>query len=167
MIIKYCGRPFSDPEEMNEFMVQEWNAVVGKGDTVYHLGDFALASPKNTRLILERLKGKKYLCRGSHDKSAIKCAKYFEDIFTSRLISIGGHHIFLAHHCHKVWASSHYNSWHVFAHSHGGLDEYAAAEGKLLDGGVDSHNFRPWSFEEIRKVMDTRPDNFNFVGRRD
>jgi calcineurin-like phosphoesterase family protein len=165
-IIRYCRRPFADLKEMHEHMITEWNAVVGKGDTVHHLGDISLGGTKQTRLILGALNGKKFLYRGSHERSAIKCGDCFEGIFTCELVSISGQPIFLAHHCHKVWPQSHFNSWHLFAHSHTGLDAYAASEGKLLDVGVDGHNFRPWSIEEIEEVMDTRPDNFNFVGRR-
>ena len=40
-IIKYCKRPFSDVEEMNETLISNWNKVVGKDDFVFHLGDFS------------------------------------------------------------------------------------------------------------------------------
>jgi calcineurin-like phosphoesterase family protein len=32
-------RPFDSVEEMDETMVERWNATVGKKDTIYHLGD--------------------------------------------------------------------------------------------------------------------------------
>ena len=41
MILEYCNRPFADVQTMNETLVDNHNAVVGKKDTVYHLGDFA------------------------------------------------------------------------------------------------------------------------------
>ena len=72
----------------------------------------------------------------------------------------------MSHCCHKVWDRSHYDTWHLYGHSHGGLDEYAKNEGKLIDVGVDSHNFEPWTFEEIKAVMDTRPLNFNSLQKR-
>lgn len=31
-----------DVEEMNEKLIENWNRVVSEGDTVFHLGDFAL-----------------------------------------------------------------------------------------------------------------------------
>ena len=38
-IIRYCNRPFSSIEEMNNFLIKRWNATVGPDDTVFHLGD--------------------------------------------------------------------------------------------------------------------------------
>jgi len=142
-IIKYCNRPFPNPEEMHQRMIYEWNSTVGNGDTVHYLGDLSLGSKSATRRLFEALNGKKILYRGSHDRPSIKCPDLFEGMFTCELVSIHGQPIFLAHHCHKVWPRSHYNSWHLFAHSHTGLDAYAASEGKVIDVGVEGHNFRP------------------------
>lgn len=171
-IIRHCNRPFlnvhgrPDVHKMNLIQTDNWNAVVGPGDTIYHLGDFSMSGTKNTEAVLKRLNGKKRLVIGDHDRSAVKCLNCFEDIADMMFISVNGQEIYLSHYCHKTWRKSHFGSWHLFGHSHGGLDEYAAGEGKLLDVGVDSHDFRPWSFEEIREIMATRPDNFNLVRRR-
>ena len=40
-IIRLAGRPFADVNEMNEALVERWNAKVRPTDVVYHLGDFA------------------------------------------------------------------------------------------------------------------------------
>lgn len=64
-IIEYCGRPFSSTEEMDEAMVDRWNATVRPQDHVYHLGDVAM---KRANLaIVGRLKGQKRLVFGNHD----------------------------------------------------------------------------------------------------
>lgn len=165
-IIEYCNRPFSCTHDMNKYMIDQWNSVVGKKDIIYHLGDFSMSGTNSTKAILERLNGLKYLCIGSHDKSAAKCFNSFEDIADTMFISVHGVEIFMAHHCHKVWPKSHYGSYHLFGHSHCGLNKYTQNEGKLLDVGVDCHEFKPWSIEEIKEVMATRPDNFNLVKRR-
>lgn len=58
-------RPFNSNEEMDEAMVERWNAVVMPGDTVYHLGDVAIA--KRGLEFVRRLNGRKRLIRGNHD----------------------------------------------------------------------------------------------------
>ena len=38
-ILKYENRPFKNVEEMDKALIRNWNAVVGKNDEVYVLGD--------------------------------------------------------------------------------------------------------------------------------
>ncbi len=166
-IIMHCNRPFTNTHEMNRFMIDEWNKTVGDKDIIYHLGDFGCTGVRLMEEILKQLKGRKFLCIGSHDKKMLKLAGYFEEIRESFLIKIGKNQfIFLNHYLHKVWPRSHYGSWHLFGHSHGGMNWYAEKEGKLLDVGVDNRCFRPWSLDEIAEVMQTRPLNFNDLKRR-
>ena len=58
-IIKYCNRPFSSVEEMNERMIENWNSVVTVQDHVYHLGDVYFGN--ETSNFFHRLNGKKRL----------------------------------------------------------------------------------------------------------
>lgn len=60
-------RGFADYVEMNDYMVQQWNAKVTRKDEVYILGDFSIAKAKATEGILQKLNGKKYLIIGNHD----------------------------------------------------------------------------------------------------
>jgi calcineurin-like phosphoesterase family protein len=69
-IIKYCGRPFETAKEMNECMVENWNAVVKPQDKVYHLGDVYMGggfSREYTLDLLCNLNGHKRLILGNHD----------------------------------------------------------------------------------------------------
>lgn len=67
-MIKYCGRPFSSVEEMNDVMVDNWNSVVKPGDIVYHLGDvFMKASHEDFAKLWAKLNGRKRLIVGNHD----------------------------------------------------------------------------------------------------
>lgn len=58
-------RPWDNPEDMDEFMVEAWNQRVRPNDKVYHLGDVVI----NRRALktLGRLNGDKVLIRGNHD----------------------------------------------------------------------------------------------------
>jgi calcineurin-like phosphoesterase family protein len=67
-IIKYCNRPFSCAEEMNETLVDNWNFVVKPGDLVYHLGDVAMGyKAGELEKLWPRLNGSKRLIVGNHD----------------------------------------------------------------------------------------------------
>ena len=72
-------RPFASAEEMDEAMVERWNARVRPGDKVYHLGDVVI----NRRFlhVLGRLNGDKVLIRGNHDIFKLEdYTPYFRDI---------------------------------------------------------------------------------------
>jgi len=58
-------RPFTSTEEMDETMVERWNAVVRPQDTVYHLGDVVIN--RKSLHHVKRLNGKNRLVRGNHD----------------------------------------------------------------------------------------------------
>ena len=62
-------RGFESGEAMNEYMISQWNSRVKPGDEVVVLGDFCLSkSGQEVNDILARLKGKKYLITGNHDR---------------------------------------------------------------------------------------------------
>lgn len=155
-IIKFCNRPFNNVLEMNEVLIKNWNNKVRPGDTVYHLGDFAFGEAK---YIIEELNGKKILIIGSHEHSTMVYKHLFEKVSPLLEIKMDGTPIILCHYAMRTWSKSHYNSWHLFGHSHGRLEP----QGKSWDVGVDNNGFIPLSFEEIRNIMQKRPDNFNIV----
>ena len=157
-IIKYCNRPFSSIEEMDEELITRWNDVVSQNDTIYHLGDFALGSHQVAVRYLEQLNGRIILQQGSHD------SRWFDRDFGDGRISTipplhsvvlpiqKGEYEQIAVLCHcamRTWDRSHYGSWHLFGHSHGKLEPY----GLSFDVGVDTHNFYPWSLDEVAEKM--------------
>lgn len=155
-IIRFCNRPFDDVLEMNEIIIQKWNEKIKPNSIVYHLGDFAFGE---AGYIKDSLNGKITLIKGSHEKSAYACRNKFEQITPLLEIDINNTTIVLCHYSMRTWHKSHYNSWHLYGHSHGKLEGW----GKSFDVGVDSWNFTPLSYEEIREEMKNRPDNFNLL----
>ena len=155
-IIEYSNRPFSSVEEMNEELIKRHNEVVRKGDIVIYAGD--LTWLKNRKIIQERLisrlKGDLIFLRGSHDRWLSGANQIWEKM-------VDGHYIVVCHYCMRTWARSHYNSWHLFGHSHGRLPPI----GKSHDIGVDTHNFYPYSMDEVIEIMSNRPDNPNLIRR--
>jgi calcineurin-like phosphoesterase family protein len=60
---------FDDAHQMNEYMIERWNATVHPGDKVYHLGDVVMGSNQEQWMKQHwpRLAGRKVLIVGNHD----------------------------------------------------------------------------------------------------
>lgn len=164
-IIKFCDRPFDNIMDHDETMISNHNEVIGPNDTVIHGGDTSWRSVDRTIEIIKRLDGKHIMLKGSHDKVIEKISRREPNLFEYagymyELVAHNKYHITVCHYCMRTWPRSHYNSWHCFAHSHCKLNPI----GKSHDIGVDCNNFYPISFDQLKDIMDTKPDNPNYVG---
>lgn len=66
-------------EEHDEWLVESWNEVVGKKDTVWVLGDVSMGNAGMKHV--GRLNGFKKLIKGNHDNQALRnYTKYFSQI---------------------------------------------------------------------------------------
>ena len=162
-IIKYCNRPFETTDEMNEAMIDNWNRVVRPEDQGYILGDFAFCSPDKAANIARRLHGKKYLILGNHDRKKTLAAiePFFEWVNDTYLLTVqdrnnkyGNQQIWLSHYAHLCWPEMSYGSFHLFGHSHGKCP--VPFTSKAMDVGVDSNNFYPVSYDQIKLYMSQR-----------
>lgn len=157
-IIKYCNRPFSSVEEMDEAMIENWNEVVRPNDTVYHLGDFMFARGyKASEQIADyasRLNGKIHLILGNHDhlRDCLN-SKAFESINTLLKMRHDNQKIILCHYALRVWDCAHHGAWHLYGHSHGTLPDIG---GLTFDVGVDRFNYKPVHFDVVRDIMRNR-----------
>ena len=61
-------RGFRDEQDMNEYMIHQWNSRVRKNDEVVVLGDLSMENWEKTKEVLDQLKGKIYLIQGNHDR---------------------------------------------------------------------------------------------------
>lgn len=139
---------------MNEILIARWNEVVKKGDTVYHLGDLTFKGDPTP--FVEKLNGQIHLIKGNHDK--IKKSMLLNDLFVTvsdiKVVKTFDIPIVLCHYKMCVWPNSHHGSWHLYGHSHGASNE----DNKMrsFDVGVDTHNFYPYSYEEVVEKMNTK-----------
>jgi calcineurin-like phosphoesterase family protein len=61
------GNRFTDVDDMNQQMLENWNSVVKPGDKVYHLGDVMMGDKEEFKKYWSKLNGKKNLIVGNHD----------------------------------------------------------------------------------------------------
>jgi calcineurin-like phosphoesterase family protein len=60
------GLEFSSVDDMDGYLVDQWNSVVAQGDVVFCLGDFCYSYQQMCE-VLPLLNGDKILCAGNHD----------------------------------------------------------------------------------------------------
>jgi calcineurin-like phosphoesterase family protein len=153
-IIRYCSRPYADVREMNRAMLDNWNARVGVGDTVYHLGDFHMGNRNRIREFRARLNGRIVLVRGNHDRSAeyMRESGFDEVADETRLGDVymrhkpidftepwpDGARVMLCGHVHGAWSEK---RW------------VERPEVHMIIVGVDVRGMRPVSLEELGATL--------------
>lgn len=161
-IIKFCDRPYTSVEEMNEAMIEQWNSTVAhKSDTVFHCGDFSFANANDSTNILRRLRGQIHLMWGNHDghlrkhKPFVELLNSAQDVKEVKLPIDGldgkPQRAFFSHYAHRVWNHSHHGSWHFYGHSHGTLPDDPNA--LSMEVGVDGNNMQLVSIDDARVHM--------------
>ncbi|TXM65376.1 metallophosphoesterase [Methylobacterium sp. WL12] len=147
----HSRRSFPSVEAMNEHLIANWNAVVGRGDTVWHLGDFAWkASLAQAQDVFRRLHGRKFLIRGNHDKvgERLPWDAPVRDVAQIHVQDPGMAEpvaLWLSHYAHRSWPRQHKGTLHLYGHSHGALPP----TGTSLDVGVDAWDLAPVALPQI------------------
>lgn len=161
-IIKYCNRPFSSVEEMDEKIIENWNKVVKPEDVVYTLGDFSLPDRKNystwesqilfVKYTLKRLNGKIIIVFGSHDKHAYECKHSFYTYHNKNTIAevkINELIIQCSHCALLTWEKRTHGALSAFGHVHSGPSKKFPCVLGSYDVGVDNNDFTPISLEDF------------------
>lgn len=153
-IIKYENRPFENVEEMNEKLIENWNAKVKPEDTVYVCGDFAV---KNSEMNIDRivsiysqLNGTKILLIGNHDLDWIDKAKdrlHFNPVDYLE-IKDGKDIVVLCHYPIEDWDGKHHGSLHVHGHIHG--RDIIQHLPNRFNCGVDVRDYTPVTLDEMK-----------------
>jgi calcineurin-like phosphoesterase family protein len=164
-IIKYCNRPFVkdgyyQTDLMDETIISNINKVVSKNDILWHLGDFCFAkTQEKVKEYRNRINCSNiHLVLGNHDnESFVRNIFHTYKMYELRIQNCPN--ITMCHFAMLRWNKSHHGSYHTFGHSHGNLNNWIQEylpHMRMLDVGVDSHNFMPWSLNEIKSYMDLK-----------
>lgn len=164
-IIRFCNRPFQNVEEMNEVLIENWNKVVSKDDTVFHLGDFAFGGSSVWNSIIPRLNGHINLIIGNHDRKNLRQGymSYFDMVVPQLQIEIEDTSIYLNHYPFLCYGGSYRGVWQLFGHVHSGpgADGLDISRLRVLlptqyDVGVDNNNFTPISYREVKNKIEAQ-----------
>jgi len=163
-IIKYCNRPFNDVDEMDASLTHAWYKVMRPDTTVFHLGDLTLGGSCMKYLPTQMGKLHYMAVYWHHDKRWLAAegellsraglmnfippieVLQFPNIFADERFKIT-----VSHYPMAEWEASHYDTWHLHAHSHG---NYTDRHGRAVyDVGVDNNAFAPVSLYDLINIM--------------
>ena len=136
-VFNYNFRPFDNVAEMDEQLIDNWNSLVSKNDTVYHLGDFGDYN------VVKKLNGKVILILGNYEYKDRKV----------KIDEIDDNPIVMTHRpidCHK-------DKFNLFGHIH----KLCMIKEFGLNVGVDCHYYKPIDIERViffKKAMKTLYD---------
>lgn len=158
-------RPGVDLGDHDQILIDNWNGVVGKEDTVYHLGDFIFipkwcrGNQKKREYFLEllgRLNGKIFVVPGNHDHSLERSVLSGQGILLLPIhrIKVGKLEVVLCHYAMRAWWHSHWGVFHAYGHSHGSLPDLPNS--RSADVGVDCHEYKPFHFERFVRLMEAK-----------
>lgn len=153
-VLKFTLRPYSSVEEMDEALIENWNAVVGPHDRVYHLGDFAW-TPKRAIEVRPRLNGNIRLIVGNHDKipDLVK-AGLFQRVSMWRIFD---EHRFIASHVplSLVEVEDRGCRWNIHGHKH---DDVSTQEAHHINVCVENTGYAPVPLETIISIIDRKSE---------
>jgi calcineurin-like phosphoesterase family protein len=171
-IIEYCKRPFKNVDEMRGAIIENFNAAVRPGDTVYHVGDVSLHERYVAPLMEQLVSAEHILIMGNHDachpskgkKHYEALARYiplFRDVWLSAVVhpqEVGT--ALLVHHMpydkdprhgehYREYAPKDNGRWLIHGHVH---DKWVQC-GRQINVGVDVRGFKPVSLDEILEII--------------
>lgn len=177
-IIRFCNRPFSSVNEMNEKLIDNWNKTVTDDSIIFVLGDVCFGSSSNWNSCLSALKGKKILILGNHDMKNITdgAMRFFDYVTQQMFITISNRKVYLNHYpflCYGGSLRPYKNAvFQLFGHVHTSRFTNTGEDFKLMkycncyqyDVGVDFNDFRPISWRLIDERIKIQADkNVNYL----
>jgi calcineurin-like phosphoesterase family protein len=143
---------FKDVTEMDETMVERWNAVVKPSDHVWHLGDVAMK--RQALSIVKRLNGHKRLVFGNHDIYGYEeyAQAGFEKLAGMRVID----GIIMTHiplHPDNLQRFKLNVHGHIHAYDVMNVGNWSTVpDSRYFNACVERHNYTPIPLEEIKRL---------------
>lgn len=147
-IIRFANRPFESIAKMNSFLISNWNAVVGKDDIVFNMGDFARTTPERIYELIYQLNGKIHLVMGNHEREINPMPEFWREL--------GFYEVYKYPIIYKdFYILSHepvfLNKNMPYANFHGHLHSIEYNFKQYYNVSVELRNYKPVEFYEIVK----------------
>jgi calcineurin-like phosphoesterase family protein len=168
-----CNRPWETVDEMNEALIENWNATVGPTDIVWVLGDAVMGKIADTLPLISRLNGRKALVYGNHDrmfepkKRTEWTQKYkevgFLEICKEAYIHVPGQEQKVAL-SHFPYSGDSHDEDRFSEHRltdngmwllHGHVHDAWRRNGRQINVGIDVWDYKPVHIDQIVELMES------------
>lgn len=139
---------FSSVDEMDKFMIEQWNDSIKPGDLVWHLGDITFDHKKFADKILNQLHGKLRMCLGNHDDSKYlsQLGRVQKLVVTRRFDEYGFMASHYPLHTDSLW---NHRRGHAVVCVHGHTHQNDSPEGLYLNVSVEKTGYKPIHLEDL------------------
>lgn len=121
--LAFDNRPYKNIDEMNDALINNWNAVVQPGDICYVLGDMFWCKCDEAIAVLDNLNGEKFLIKGNHDRcNDSRFVKKFVKVTDYMEVEDGEKHIVLCHYPIPCFKNHYYGWYHLYGHVHNSFE---------------------------------------------
>jgi calcineurin-like phosphoesterase family protein len=168
-VIDYAGRPFSSVAEMDQALIDRYNAVVPSEALTIWCGDAFFHTVERSREILNSLNGQKILVRGNHDGSTSRMLSIGFDVVVNELaVRIGGVTATVSHYPYADTAANRIrrngnldvryperrpkpmpDRVLIHGHTHAKRQQF----NNQFHVGVDAWNYAPVLFEDLESLV--------------
>lgn len=149
--LNYRDRPFDSLDEMNHFMVDNWNKYIKSDDTVYHLGDFAVKDEDLSKFS-SMLNGKILLLMGNHDckRDYSLLNSCFDTVYNDPFELEFDKKYDIYNEGNKIWLCHYPVQRNVDLYTATGhIHDLWKISKNMVNIGVDAWHFRPVSLEKV------------------
>jgi calcineurin-like phosphoesterase family protein len=157
-IIRYCSRPFlfSDPDEMDRVLIDNWNFAVSDMSTVYFLGDLRYGiHALSYEAYRRKLQGNITFIQGNHDKE-------YSGSLPSFMMEYHGFSFMLVH--NPADAPRNFKGWVIHGHHHNNdlrLYPFINFHQRRINVSAEVIGYVPVSLRELCSIIQTQLGNGN------
>lgn len=124
-------RSFDTLDQHDQWLVDMINKMVGRQDTLWHLGDWSFGGKQKVQEFRDRINCERiHIVRGNHDHHIPDHAGLFESVQYYKELNIGKSMVVLMHYPIESWNNMERGSKHLHGHVHG--------QGPKIDGRYDA-----------------------------
>lgn len=149
-VIKYCNRPFSSVDEMDSFIINQWNKTIQPDDIVYFLGDMVLDRDKLEYypILKSQLNGNIIFLKGNHDRCYNTLNETFTTIQPNTLFTYNNINFVLSH--YPIPNNEIPNGYiNIHGHIHNSELDLGFDKQSHINISQDANNFTPICVDSI------------------